>query len=306
LSRRPGRVVSILALLLLVTGCSSFRSKPSVSVKSVPANLVFGAPQATPSPSPATRPSGQATVAPLPTPSITPAPPSETPRGPPASCEPANPFPNEPATPDITRRPVPGAYEFAYKRSAGKAVRTATGFRHVSNVQAETVGPQTVGFSYTVRDGFTGQRAVFVVRTDQTAPGFYLRAIGLPRGGEEFVVQPQPMLQILAFPLQPRNAQSARGADLVTGTVVTSAATVQDREPEKDRVRACHAVADAWRVHWTIDLTGQVSQTWNGTFWFATQWGGWPIADNVAMSGSLLTATVRSTIRRLEPRAEAG
>lgn len=293
------------ALMVLATACSSFSGKPSVSVKGVPVDLAFGGkPQTPPRPSPTPTPAtpGSPSRPTLPPGAVLPPPVEEAPPAPAEICQPENPFPKEPAPPDITEQPTIGSYPFAYERTVGKKVTKDTGFRRITDVALEAIGLQTVGFAYTVVDDFTGQRATFVVRTDETTKGFYLRAIGLPQGDGELLVQPQPMVQILFFPLQPRTTQTARGVDPLTGTVMTSEATVLDRVPEKDRVRACDGVADAWRVHWVLELTGPTPQKWDGTFWFATQWGGWPIADSVSMSGSLLSGTFDSTIRGLEPK----
>lgn len=306
---RHRAVLTVAALALLASGCS-LGTKPSISVQQVPVDLAFGGKKATPTP--------VATPAPQPRPSFPTfvfVPPPDLPPLPPVvpetreTCEPPSPFPQEPAPPSVgaENQPELGRYRFAYERAEGRKTVKSNGFRTIEDLRLETRGPDNIGFSYLVRDSLT--RVALRLRAETVDPtrGLYLSQLRFPEGEREATATFQVPLQLLAFPLQAGETVTATGIDPVSQSVVTSEVTLLPRDPGKDRVKACDEVVDAWRMSWSLVIQGVSDQSWDGTFWIATQWGGWPVADQVAYDGDFVIGSFSSRILEttpLEPEEE--
>lgn len=307
-------------LPLLAAACASPSPPLQVSGAQYPTNVVLGA--APSSPSGPMFSVGQAASPPFPTAPVVGLPPlglpAAVPAGPPpqagpppvyiaprASCPNANPFaaPANSASPSITAAPDPAAYVFrntgSYQVSGPNAAQgqfPARSTQVISQVATQSNGDIT--FQIAENLGFVETTTSYqVVPTDSYphgagasttgAPGtagLFITAITQRELGSSSTFTPAPALAVVNFPVAAGNSLTAHGADLANGEAESYDATVAGLT----RVNACGKWLQAFKVDITngaYDSAGAQLQ-FAQTLYLGTQFGGIPVAETDAVSGT--------------------
>lgn len=190
-------------------------------------------------------------------------------------------------------------------------------------------------FNFDVEDPFTRIEWKFAIvhstsdegQSNDNVAGIYLEGIEVPydsesgkTGHRRFVMNGNGA-KITPFPIEagnrtsstvpiPTNSSQIQPPDgssdptlpTFTGsTILTLDSVVSDRD---DRVFVCDQIASAWVINMTIEIEGETELKINGNFWFATQYGGWPIRQSYTIRGGteFLSGNVYESIMRLDPR----
>lgn len=317
-------------LALVGSACSSLAVKPAVAVRTIAVDLAFGAAGSQPGPIPEVPrkdpfgddddfrggPPGPPCPFPLP-------------------CFIRRSAVRHPLVPSIglEHRPREGGY---LMRARASAVGTGTVFstHRITDVADVTVPPgistedlpeQRPGFAYTWSDGLTGIVARFraVPGADpsgtDTEVGFLLERIGWPAslggvpdmdddvskalGSVDGLLEPAHPLRLLNFPVGAGQEQTSAGYDPRTRALLVSETHV--RGPD-NRVRGCLEYAAGYDVEWKLtvylpDGDADEDVLMRGRFWFATQYGGWPVKADYRLEGDLLEGRFQHTIHYLDP-----
>ncbi|HVL33378.1 MAG TPA: hypothetical protein VM600_07340, partial [Actinomycetota bacterium] len=203
------------------------------------------------------------------------------------------------------------------------------GYKSVSSASIEGSDGE---FAFSVEDGFNGMRIFYearpIVETESNpsaggADGLFLKRIDWPvrsEGGEtrrlSFI--PTPMLQILDFPIEPGKEIITTGHDVANkrDTGLDGAPSLSSSNNmrlsatvgNKDQFDVCEDQAQAWPVNLNLEIAGDYNLQMIGTFWMATQYGGWPIKeeyillrDDAVTADPLITGNFSSSMMKLDP-----
>lgn len=155
--------------------------------------------------------------------------------------------------------------------------------------------------------------------------GIYLRSITLPLKEDPLlnrVYIPANAetggLKLATFPLgggqvtedtQPNRAANEQEVNGETLPLSPPSATLSSKviiAGKPQNVLVCDQLAQAWRFNTSIEITGDVDVSIIGSFWFATQYGGWPIQEAFTMDGgdTFISGNFLGRLARLDPGEE--
>ena len=219
------------------------------------------------------------------------APPVTRAQPPPPPCPAADPFafPAVPADRSVTTTPAAGAYTFRQSGSVtvGQAAPRplpATTSREVRDPATSTVERRFDVVVESFGDVTTTTYAVRQATGDPAADGVYLTRVVTRRStGAVEEYSPAQGVRILALPATRSASWRDVGTDPLRGTSMIVEGTVVD----KSRVDACGTPLDAW----TVKVSGRVigpgkDLTLTATYQVGTQFGGFVLADDVAIKGT--------------------
>lgn len=327
MKRSPLLRGALLAVTMAVatTSCSFLAVPSEVGIKQVPIDLTFGGElpdqdDGSVGPPPVLPP------AIVPEPTLPPAPEQPKPKPKPDLCGPtlASAVARDPAPASITSTnvqdtfPTEGTYLYSFIGNfENRQLFFDIAHKELGNIQ--DVGE---GYSFSVADPFNGTVWWFEAQpeTDTSAnPGLFLQKIeipeepatpgGLPPRRLEFT--PAAPLKVLNFPIQPgervRSAavdNAPKTEDPVTGglqlpsaNTITSTVDVGSREI----ILVCEELAQAWKVNWALQIAGEYNLDIVGSFWLATQYGGWPVKEEYTISGDLIPGNFATNLMKIDP-----
>ena len=310
MTRRSRLVASLAAAsaVVVLTGCAGPEAHVTLIGKSQPLDVAFGKPTAavlkgnpplSPVPAglgvlPVTSPGG--------TPYVDVA--GKVPMPPPVpACPTANPLsaPAEVAENEITTTAPQGTYPYRFSGVAvegGKARTFSGSAKHV--VTSSDVGNGVRRFTVEVTMlGATTSYAYTVLPVVGTAAdihgGIELTSVTGNGGyGYNASFHPDKPLQVFS---QPANAGTT-WTDAETDAQSATYALVNGTVDGKDRVDACGTKLDAWKTTTTMDISSpNETLTVTVTTWWATQFGGLPIAELQSYSGSAGGTAVKGSVQ---------
>lgn len=181
------------------------------------------------------------------------------------------------------------------------------------------------GFEYTIADPITLMELTFqaqpISETDPVGDGLFISRIQLP----EDRTSPQPRLlafepaqpiRVLEFPIEPGASVSGQQIDVapksttpitnpVTGLPVLSPSGNAVRSSTKveapETVIVCEELGRAYKMNWDLQITGEFNVRILGTFWMATQYGGWPMRADYLVVGDLIPGNFISNLAKIDP-----
>lgn len=312
-------------LALVSTSCALFAVPNDVGVKNLTVDLTFGGNQP-----PTNEPLPDFSLPPVPVIELPePPPPIPPPPPPPPICPPppSTAAPRDPAVPTINPHNVPQLGEYM-SRSQGN-YENEEPFIRISTKDVTNLVQQGDGFRFSVKDTVTQMRLTLEaqpINEDDPAnrPGLYLVRMELPAerpqiGGLDpraLAFEPAEPLQLTPFPIQPgtdttdaapdvapKNETPIQdpitGAPLLSPSLNSMASTMIVDSAET--IVVCSSLAQAYRASWDLEITGEFNIRILGTFWLATQYGGWPIKDDFVVVGDLLPGNFSSSLMRIDP-----
>lgn len=200
---------------------------------------------------------------------------------------------------------------------------------HNFQLQAGFTPQSQLGFQFSLRDEFNGVDMEFYVNPgtedEQTDEGgLYLKSITIPTKGPlekgvEYLsfITPAPHVKLLDWEVTPGATLSSSAGDVAskrvvpfddpTGAVnqvplpsansITSSTTVGKGE----NIPICATIGQGYQTTWDLKITGEFNVRLVGTFWLATQYGGWPIKSDYIMFGDLVGGAFSNHLMRLHP-----
>ena len=333
LSKLPRTAAAMLAVAVLTASCSVFHVASDVGVQQVNVDLNFGVKKA-----PKPQPQAEISIPPVSFPSffgqdpcaidptavdcVDPNPPPQPKPKPLCALHPSAIAPRDVAGPSITSLNVPaeGPYLFHYKGNYdGKPAFNIVGYKLIGDVTDESAIYGADAFSYSVEDQVLHYRLVFLVipQTENSQnDGLYLKEADfpekdLPFGGKPYTFIPASPMLLVAFELNSGDEQTSAGIDTSGKQANPAGLPPKPSANEmkshtvagsRETIDACDDLIQAYRVSWDLQITGEFDEHMLGTFWLATQYGGWPVrSDYVLSSQKLISGNFEERIMRVDP-----
>jgi hypothetical protein len=333
----------VLALAFAVSACSNLAPKADVGINKVGVDLAFGVdveellepPPLPPPPPPIFVP--PPAPPPLPPP---PPPPPPTPFCPGVQTQSPRDGQASPSVkpgefdPDDPERggnyPRRGSYATFYQGNyAGEPTKSGYAYK---NVGVRRDDANTNSFFYTVTDEGHGVTMEYTIiypsqesegdeSSNAELAGIYLRSIRIPLAADKtqsrvFIPANAETggLKLASFPLgagqRTESTQPNRAANDVdvqgqtlplappSATISTSVVVAQPQN-----VFVCDQMAQAWRFNTNIEITGDVDVSLVGSFFIATQYGGWSIQEifSIDGGGTFISGNFLARLARLDP-----
>ncbi len=343
MKRSRSRNVAVLAVAFAtLTSCSAFRAKPEVEVQAVPVSLIFGAKvkkaePAAPLPDfPTTPPPFEVPPPPPPPPKTDPCEENPYQRGcagfqlcpPPSAPSARDASPNDIRVGENEPRPVEGKYLFAhYGNHSGEPEQL-----YITENDLTGIGPVAdEGYYFSFFNRVNNVHMRFEVHPSPgideeadpqaDAPGLFLKQIDIPpksaTDDRAYVFGPTDPIRMMTFPINageivedaspefsPKRGTGvpdADGNEILQPSSNTLRSHVEVGAPEI--VEVCADLAQAYKITWTLTITGDFQATMTGTFWISTAYGGWPIKESyvIANAGELIEGNFSASLMRLDP-----
>jgi hypothetical protein len=303
-----------------VSACSRFQVASDVEIPRVPISLTFGAKPPAP-PDFGFVPSLPPAFI-LPPPILPPPPPPDD--GDEELCPPVKAVgARDAAVTEITdaNKPKPGTYLFRFAWNySGQEDQFLIGYKSVSASQNETNG-----FIFFVKDPHTGIEWNFESHPRVDNPddpnsqlsGFFLRQLLIPqndKGDKLIPFRPaQQGLRILNYPITDGDHVTSSAPDTAVKSDVPNSPNPLLVTPPRSEIVSdvivgsreiidvCADLAQAWKINWTLRISGGYNVYLSGSFWLATQYGGWPIREEYFIDGDLVKGNFASQMMRLDP-----
>ena len=316
------RVSALLLVVSMAAGACGPDVPLEVGVRDYSTDIVYGSqrqPPPLPPPVPAANPEPgfPGFIVPPPPIVVTQQPGSEpaprpVPPPPAAACPTDDPldFPRQPATRTVSGPPAAGVYLFRQQGTVSIAGQPAQALPAESSREVRNVVPAAnneVTYDVVIEslgDVTTSSYAARQSTGDPSLDGVFLTRVVTRRangGVDEFT--PTRGVRIIAVPAGPAASWNDVGTDPLRATSMV----VQGQVTDKGRVNACGTPLDSWTVKVTGRLLGPGKDlTVTATYQVATQFGGFVLADDVAITGTDggVRVDLRSaaTVNAIEPR----
>lgn len=229
---------------------------------------------------------------------------------PPAACPADDPldFPDQAASRTVSAPPAAGIYTFRQQGAVRVGERAPQPLPATSEREVVNAAATSGDLAFDVRIEASGETTTtsYAVRQATGDPGvdgvFLTRVVTRRAGGGVDEFSPARGVRLLALPAAAGVSWRDVGTDPIRATSMVVEGTVVD----KARVNACGTPLDAWTVKVTGRLLGPAKDlAINATYQIGTQFGGFVIADDVAIAGADggVRVELRSTavVNNIEP-----
>jgi hypothetical protein len=226
--------------------------------------------------------------------------------------------------------PTGGKYLFSHLQNYSGAEEEVK----VTQNDVTSPSPTADGYFFSFYNPINNITMVFQVRqsppedaeqeASTTDPGLFLREIKIPPKsdprGRAYNFGPRDPLRLLTFPInagdvtedaqpdfaskrstQPPTTDPQTGEEILQPSANTLRSHLEVGAIES--VEVCAEYALAHKVSWTLDISGDFTAVLTGSFWLATQWGGWPVKDSfiIANSPELIEGNFAESLMRIDP-----
>ncbi|HEX9775172.1 MAG TPA: hypothetical protein VGB83_06300 [Actinomycetota bacterium] len=248
--------------------------------------------------------------------------------------------PRDAATANISQANIPsqGTYLFQFQGNRENGFPFFdVGYRTIGNIVEATEPDGSPSFRFEIEDPIDyfsgeplGRRITYKVvpstGADNPTEGLFLTKIEFTnyepfRDPDEgparyLAFEPAKPLKLIDFTIEQGATSTDAAADVAPKSesgqtdplsgapiLVPSSNTIQsDTEIlGRDRITVCEELAQAYKISWKLEISGEYELEMFGLFWVATQYGGWSVKEQYTVIGDVFAGNYDTNLMKIDP-----